>query len=432
MKICHKALVSMIVVLSIASAGSWVWLATADEGAKTSVRNSGEDWPQWRGPHSDGISRETGLLTDWSDRKPKILWQQPLGSGFSSIAVVGDRLYTMAAVEKVEYVFCLDADTGNVVWKVPSSAKYEESHGDGPRSTPTVVGDVVYTLGAEGALMCLDARTGQERWKRNILKDFGGDNLQWGVSTSPYIDGDNLLVNVGAKGAAVVAFEKETGEIAWQGLDDVAGYASPIKIRVAGPDGASVPELVFFCGRSLIGVSPADGSLHWRHGWITVSDMNIATPIYEPKSRLLFVSASRNTGRCSAYHLTARNGGVDSELVYSNKDMKNHYNSCVLVDGYVYGFDNSVLKCIELETGKEMWTDRTVGKGSLVAAQGHLFVLGEKGDLAVVEATPDEYREKGRMQAFDSGKAWTPPALAHGRLYVRDLENIACLDIAAR
>lgn len=422
MKISHKVLPGVFVLLSVVAVGSREPLATA-----------GDDWPQWRGPHSDGISRETGLLTDWSEQKPKVLWQQALGSGFSSISVVGDRLYTMAAVDDVEYTFCLDTDTGNLVWRVPIGARHVDPQGgDGPRSTPTVVNDVVYTLGAEGRLMCLDARTGRERWQRNILEDFGAENLQWGVSTSPYVDGDNLLVNVGGPGASVVAFEKKTGNVAWQSLDDVAGYASPIRINVTGPDGANVPELVFFCGRSLIGLSPADGSLHWRHEWITTSNMNIATPIYEPRSRLLFISASRDTGRCAAYRLTARDGAVACELVYRNQEMKNHYNGCVLIDGCVYGFDNSVLKCIQLETGQVMWVDRTVGKGSLVAAQGHLFVLGERGDLAVVEATPREYREKGRIQAFDSSRAWSPPALANGRLYVRDLEKIACLDIGAR
>ena len=422
MKIGHKALLRVLVVLSVGAVARWEPSARA-----------GDDWPQWRGPRSDGISRETGLLTDWSQQNPTVLWQQPLGTGFSSIAVVGNRLYTMAAVEEVEYTFCLDTDTGNLVWRVPSGARHVDSQGgDGPRSTPTVVNNVVYTLGAEGGLMCLDARTGRERWKRNILEDFGGENLHWGVSTSPYVDGDNLLVNVGAQGASVVAFEKKTGNVVWQNLDDVAGYASPIKINVSGPDGANVPELVFFCGRSLIGVSPADGSLHWRHEWITTSNMNIATPIYEPLSRLLFVSASRDTGRCATYRLTARDGDVACELVYRNQEMKNHYNSCVLIDGYVYGFDNSVLKCIQLETGQVMWVDRTVGKGSLVAAQEHLFVLGERGGLAVVEATPQEYREKGRMQAFDSSRAWSPPALSNGRLYVRDLEKIACLDIRAQ
>ena len=398
----------------------------------TSAVSFADDWPQWRGPNSDGISRETDLRLDWTDNTPRVVWQRSLGAGFSSFAVAKDRLYTVATVEDVESVFCLDANTGKTLWEVPSSGgRYQDRQGgDGPRSTPTVDGDDVYALGAEGALLCLDAKDGEVRWQRNVLDDFDGKNLRWGVSTSPYVDDEQLLVNVGAKDASIVAFQKNSGEVLWKNLDDIAGYASPIRIEVTGPDGQLVPELVFFCGRALVGVSPVDGSEHWRHEWITTSDMNIATPIYEPESRLLFISAARNTGRCSAYRLTARDGTVYSELVYTNKEMRNHYNTCILLDGHIYGFDNSVLKCIRLDTGEQMWQDRSVGKGSLVAAQGHLFVLGEHGDLAVVEATPDEYREKGRMKALESRRAWTPPALANGRLYIRDLENAVCIDIS--
>lgn len=404
-------------------------LAPAVASAADPVR---EDWPQWRGANRDGISRETGLLVDWRSRKPQRIWQVPLGTGFSSFSVSEGRLYTLASIDRREYVFCLDAADGRTLWKVPSGATHRDtSGGDGPRSTPTVDGDRIYTLGAEGMLQCLNAEDGSVRWKHDVLKEFGAENLNWGVSMSPLLNGDQLLVNVGAKGASIVAFNKHTGKVEWRALDDVAGYASPIKISVAGSGNATVEEFVFFCGKSLVGVSPKDGAEHWRHEWITTSDMNIATPIYDPGTRMLFISASRDTGRCSAYRLTASDHGVRSEHLYTNKNMRNHYNGCLLVDGYIYGFDNSVLKCIRLADGEEMWRDRSVGKGSLVAAQGHLYVLGERGDLAVVEATHEAYREKGRFKALDSSRAWTPPALAQGRLYVRDLENAACIDISA-
>jgi outer membrane protein assembly factor BamB len=394
---------------------------------------TGADWPQWRGLQSDGISRETGLLTDWREKQPRRVWERPLGLGFSSFAVADGRLYTLAARENAESVVCLDAQSGETLWEVPSGETYRDQQGgDGPRSTPTVHEDVVYALGAEGDLLCLEKNTGEIRWRRNVLDDFHAENLRWGVSTSPYVDGDQLLVNVGGLGASIVAFEPDSGDVAWQNLSDIAGYASPIRIDVADPGGEVVPELVFFCGKALVGVSPENGSEQWRHEWITTSDMNIATPIYDPATRLLFVSAARDTGRCSAYRLTAKDGSVVSEMVYTNKEMRNHYNSCILLDGYIYGFDNSLLKCIALETGDVKGSDRSVGKGSLVAAQGHLFVLGEFGDLAVVEATPDKYREKGRFKALESRRAWTPPALANGRLYIRDLENAVCIDISAK
>ena len=390
-----------------------------------------DDWPQWRGPHSDGISRETGLLVDWRDKQPRTVWQRPLGEGFSSFAVSDGRLYTLALVEDLEYVFCLDADTGETRWQVPTGdARFQDRQGgDGPRSTPTVIGDVVYALGAEGALLCLECESGEVRWRRDVIDEFQAENIRWGVSTSPYVDGGRLLVNVGATGASIVAFDKDTGGTQWQSLDDIAGYATPIRVDVKGEGGEVVPELIFFGGRALVGVSPKDGTEHWRYEWITTSDMNIATPIYDPTTRLLFVSAARDTGRCSTYRLTASGGSVTAEHVYSNKQMRNHYNSCVLLDGYIYGFDQSVLKCVRLESGEEIWSDRSVGKGSLVAVEGHLVVLGEGGELGVVEATPDAYREKGRYSQVKSNRAWTPPALANGRLYLRDLEKAWCIDI---
>ena len=401
-----------------------------DAGGANPDRSGG--WPQWRGPRRDGISTETALNLNWQVREPARLWQAPLGTGFSSIAVRDGRAYTLAADGNSEFVVCLDGAEGDTIWKVPTgAAAYRDAQGgDGPRCTPTLDGDRVYALGATGKLLCLDVQSGAVIWSRDVLEEFGAENLHWGVSASPLIDGNRLFVGVGAKGASIVALDKQTGEVIWQALDDAAGYAAPIRIDVAGPDGLMVPEIVFFCGKSLVGVSPEDGAEHWRHEFITTSDMNIATPIYDPATRILFVSAARDTGRCEAYRLTARGETVEPELVYTNKEMRNHYNSCVLVDGYLYGFDNSLLKCMKLETGEVMWQDRSVGKGSLIAANGHLLVLGEKGDLALVETTPAGYQEKGRIKALESDRAWSPPALAEGRLYVRDLKNMACIDLA--
>jgi len=388
-----------------------------------------EDWPDWRGVRRDGISRQTGLSLDWTAGKPKRLWQRELGTGYSSMTVVGDRLFTMGAEQDAEYVYCLDATDGSTLWKVHSGTTFKNSYGDGPRSTPIIEGERVYALGANGDLLCLAAKSGEVAWQTNILKQFGGKNIIWGVSTTPLIDGKKLVINVGAKQASVVAFDKTSGKVIWKSHDDVAGYSSPIRIDVPGDDGP-VPHLVVWCGKSLVGLKPSDGSVQWKHEWLTTNDMNIATPIFEPKTRTLYVSASRGTGRCSAYRLTAAKGAVACKEIYTNKQMKNHYNSCVLLDGFLYGFDNNVFRCQELASGKILWTDRTVGKGAVISAQGHLIVLGEKGEMALVEATTKAYTEKGRFQALTSKRAWTPPALARGKLYVRDLERITCINIA--
>ena len=394
----------------------------------------GKNWPQWRGPQSDGISTETGLLVDWSERSPRVVWQRPLGTGFSSFALANGRLFTLAAIDDVESVFCLDADTGETLWQVPLGKRYKDGQGaDGPRSTPTVHGDRVYVLGAEGDLLCLDLANGEICWQRNILKEFQCREPASGAfQHPPTLTARTCWSMWAVRMPQSSRFKKQPARSFGKISAMLRATPRPFALMWPDPTAKAVPELVFFCGRALVGVSPKDGAEHWRHEWITTSDMNIATPIYEPESQLLFVSAARDTGRCSAFHLTADQDAVTSRLVYTNQEMRNHYNSCILLDGYLYGFDNSVLKCIELHTGEQMWSDRTVGKGSLVAAQGHLFVLGERGELAVVEATPEEYREKGRFQALDSTLAWSPPALANGRLYIRDLENAVCIDISLR
>ena len=401
----------------------------ADTAADPKTKLVQEDWPDWRGPRRDGISRQTGLSLDWSTTKPKRIWQRELGTGYSSMTVVGDRLFTMGSEEAAEYIYCLDATDGSTLWKVHSGTTFKNSYGDGPRGTPIVEGERVYALGANGDLLCLAAKTGAVAWQLNTLKQFGAKNIRWGVSTTPLIDGKKLVVNVGSTGASIVAFDKTDGKVIWKTHNDVAGYSSPVRIDVPGDDGP-VPHLVVWCGKSLVGLKPDDGSVQWKHEWLTTNDMNIATPIFEPKTRTLYVSASRNTGRCSAYRLSAAGGTVSCKEIYTNKQMKNHYNSCVLLEGFLYGFDNNVMRCQELATGKILWTNRTVGKGAVIAAQGHLIVLGEKGAMALVEATSKAYTEKGRFQALASKRAWTPPALARGKLYVRDLERITCIDIS--
>ena len=421
--------------MSTIALGSWLgFLLVSDlgtepcAGQESTAASIREDWSDWRGPRRDGISRETGLLLEWGKHPPQRRWQRPLGSGYSSMTIVDGRVFTMAVTAEGEFVFALDASNGKTLWKVRSGATVEDSYGDGPRGTPVVDHGRVYALGAHGDLLCLQVTTGKEVWRRNILKDFGAPNIRWGISSTPLIVDDNLIVQVGAKTASIVSLNKTTGQLVWKTYDDVSGYSSPLLIRVPGPAGP-VPHVVVHCGRSLVGIAPSDGEVHWKFPWLTTNDMNIATPIFDPKRRLLFVSASRDTGRCSAYRLTVADEKIRAEEVYTNKQMRNHYNGCILVGDYLYGFDNAILKCLELETGKVMWEDRTVGKGSLLAVQDHLLVLGEKGEMAVVLATPEEYVEKGRFPVLRSRRAWTPPALAQGHLYVRDLQEITSIDL---
>ena len=380
-------------------------------------------WPQWFGPHRDGISPETELLTEWPDEGPEMLWKVPGGPGFSALSVVHERLYTMVEESGVARAICINTENGERVWSVQVGDAFPGKGYEGPRSTPTVDEDRVYCMSPQGDLWCLQTDTGETIWHRNVLKDFETENIIWGLSASPLIEANMLLVNVGGPGASIVAFDKMNGAVIWQAHNDVASYASPIAINVG-----SVREIVFYAGKSLFGIGPLDGQRHWRFDWETTHDMNIATPLYDPETHLLFVSASRDTGRCSAYRLNEKNGTILAEHVYTSKVMKNHFNGCVLLDGYLYGFDNTILKCLRLEDGQEMWADRSVGKGSLIAADGHLFLIGEQGVAGVAEASPEAYREKGRRKILEF-KSWTPPSLAEGVLYLRDQQHITALNL---
>lgn len=381
------------------------------------------DWPQWRGPNRDGASAETGLLTQWPAGGPKVLWKVPGGGGYSCFAIADGRLFTLVTRGKDELVLALDAATGKELWTVRSDPDRFDDFGSGPRATPTVDGDRVYTLGASGALLCLEAKTGRKLWGLNTLKQFNVENLRWGVSTSPLVEGNLLLVNVGGAGASAVAFDKMTGKVVWQKHDDIAGYSSPVAITVDG-----VRIVVFFTGEALIALSPADGAEHWRIPWKTSFDCNIATPIWSEKDKLLFISSGYDKG-CAAVRLAGKGGRVSAEIAWQSRAMRNHHSSCVLHNGKLYGFDGNgpaVLKCLDPATGKTEWVDRSVGKGSLLLVDGHLIALSEEGEMALIAAEPAGYKEKARCKPFDT-LCWTMPVYLGGRLYLRNEIDIVCL-----
>jgi outer membrane protein assembly factor BamB len=383
------------------------------------------DWPQFRGPNRDGISRETGILKSWPEDGPRVLWKAPVGEGFSGITVAGGRLYTMEGRGGGENAVCLDAATGKQLWRVTLDQKYESGQGSGPRSTPTVAGDLVYMLTGNGKLFALRAATGKVVWFHDLVEEYSARPPQWGVATSPLVEGNLLLVDVGgAPAMAAMAFDRRTGKVAWSSQTDRAGYSAPIAFTVGG-----IRQALFFTGSSLASLSPADGRLYWRKSWQTDWDVNAATPIFVPPDQV-FVSSGYDTG-AALFRMKASGGKVAVEEVWRSKRMKNQFSSSVLWQGHIYGFDNDTFKCIEAATGEEKWRERGLGHGSLILADGHLFVLSERGRLALVEATPAEYREKASAEVL-SGKCWTAPALAGGRLYLRNEETMVALDVAAR
>jgi outer membrane protein assembly factor BamB len=373
------------------------------------------DWPQWRGPQRNGISSETGWQA-WPVGGPKRLWSARVGEGFSSVAVNGGRLYTMGNAGGKDTVFCLAAGTGRVLWR----HSYPCPSGDygGPRATPTVDGNHIYTLSREGQAVCLNAGSGARIWVRDLRRDTGAAPPNWGFASSPLVLGRLVIYNVGAAGAAL---DKVTGRVVWKSGPGSAGYASPVGFTAGAGRGVAI-----FSGRALIGVDPATGRQLWQFPWDTQFEVNAADPIFSGDT--VFISSNYNRG--GALLRLARSG--PPAVVWQNRNMRNHFNSCVLVDGFLYGNDENTLKCIDLRTGQERWRRRGMGKGGLIAANGHLITLTERGTLVLSRANPGQYTELAHASVL-RGTCWTHPVLANGLLYCRSHEGeLICLDLRAR
>lgn len=381
------------------------------------------DWPQFRGPNRDGISRETGLLKSWPQGGPKVLWKAPSGDGYSHLAAARGRLYTMLGQGADEVVIAYDAATGKPVWRARTDANFSNDQGNGPRSTPVVDGDMVYALGARGKLVALNAQTGKQVWRHDLRAEMGARPPQWGISTTPLVEGNLLLVDVGgSEGKSLAAFDKKTGKVAWTSQTDQAGYSAPIAVTVNG-----VRQAIFFTGSSVVAVAPADGRLLWRIPWRTDWDVNAATPMFIPPDRL-FISSGYDTGS-GLFRIKAAGKLATVEELWKSRGMKNQFSSSVFHNGHIYGFDNRTFKCIDAATGQEKWKQGGLGHGSLILADGLLIVLSESGRLVLAEATPAGYREKGSAQVL-SGRCWTAPTLANGVLYVRNQEEMLALKVA--
>ncbi len=384
------------------------------------------DWPQWRGPNRDGISRETGILKTWPKAGPKVLWRVPLGEGYSSISIANGLAYTMYDEGNDEYLVCFDALTGKRQWRVRTDNKFRDSWGNGPRVTPLVEKNLVYTISAHAKLYACEAKTGAVKWQHDLAKELNDAIPDLGYSNSPIIDGELLLVTgLGGANRALLAFNKNTGQRIWSSHQDHPGYSSPIIISAHG-----VRQAVFFTGTKIVAISPADGKMLWTYPWRTDSFENVATPVFISSDKLFFSSAHPKEAGSAVLQVKAVNGKVNAETVWQNNLMQHHFASSVFYDGFLYGTDRAILKCIEASTGKEMWKQRGFGEGSLIFADGHLIVLGTGGNLALVEATPAAYKEKAGAQLL-SGKCFTAPSLANGKLYLRNETEMVCLDLAA-
>jgi outer membrane protein assembly factor BamB len=381
------------------------------------------DWPQWRGPNRDGISKETGLLKEWPSQGPPLVWKtNGTGQGYSSMAISQGRLFTLGIRGNSEFVIAFDVATGRPLWVRPHGTPFRNDRGDGPRGTPTIDGDRLYALGANGDLSCLEVSNGQTVWSLNVLQKFGASNIHWGLSESPLVLDDRVLVNAGGPNASVVALNKKDGSLIWKSQSDKAGYSSAMPLQMDG-----IPQAIFFTSSRALGLDVRDGRLLWEYSRVANSTANAATPVV--RNNRVFLSSDYGTG-CALLELKPKGKEFTVQEIYFNQNMKNHHSSCVLVGDTLYGYSSSILTALRFDDGQVAWKNRSVGKGSLIYAEGHLYCFSEKGEVGLVEATPDEYREKGRFSIRqESLPTWSHPVIAGGHLYLRDQDTIYAFDI---
>jgi len=421
---------------------------------------SAADWPQWRGPDRTDISKETGLLKSWPKDGPPLLWKNGnVGIGFSGPAIVGDRLYTMGARDETEYVLALDLKTGQEIWHArlgPIFTFKDNGWGDGPRGTPTVDGDLLYALGGQGELVCLQIKDGKELWRKSMLKDFAGKVMEyipptnWGYTESPLVDGDKLVCCPGGPQGTMIALDKKTGSTIWRTteLKDEATHSS---IMPAEIDGVRMYTQTTFKGAGMgggavVGVAAKDGKLLWYFP-ISRYDVYDIVPTPVVRGDLVYVTAANPAG-CDLLKVARDAGGaftaMDLYSKTSQKMMKNDHGGVVLVGEHIYGFsDGRGWVCQDFKTGKVVWDERNrlEGKGSLTCAGGYLYLLSDTGVAALIKASPQGWEESGRFELPEKSQTratrptsqkagvWTHPVVANGRLYLRDQELLFCFDI---
>jgi outer membrane protein assembly factor BamB len=391
------------------------WIAASILSATTSSAAIANDWPRWRGTGFNGISTETGWSVSWPQEGPKQLWKSSVGTGFSSVAIAGGRLYTLGNQGGMETVYCLDANNGKELWKHSYACPLDPNlYEGGPNATPTVDGNVVYTFSRKGNVFGLDAGTGKLIWSKNVRDELGAKIPDWGFSGSPLGEGALLVLNAGPAGTAL---DKVSGKVAWSSGRESAGYSSPVPFTQG-----SVRGVLLFSTKTLSAVNPETGLILWQHPWPTAYGVNAADPVVIGDR--IFVSSGYNQG-CALLKMTGRSVSV----LWQNKNMRNHFNSSVALGESIYGFDESELKCLDLQTGNVRWSERSLGKGSLAAADGKLILLGEKGELVMAEASATSFKALARAQVL-GGKCWTSPVMANGKIYCRNARgDLVCLDV---
>ncbi|MDB6030678.1 MAG: outer rane biosis protein [Verrucomicrobiales bacterium] len=398
------------------------------------------DWPQYRGPNGDGTSPEKGILKQWPSEGLKTIWKTKLPNGFSSMAVSGGKAYTMISREVDggirEVCVALDANTGNELWSYTlGAAKYdkggdEAGPADGPRTTPTVDNGKVYVLGANLQLAALDANSGKENWTRDILKEHSGKNISWQNAASPLIDGDLIFTAGGGPGEALLGIDKNSGKTVWKGESDRMTHASPVAATILG-----TRQVIFFTQSGLVSVAPKSGEVLWRHKF-RYNVSTAASPIVG--GDIVYCSAGYGVGASAAKITKAGNEWKATELwMLTGNNICNHWSTPVYHDGYLYGlfsfkqYKTGPMKCVELATGKEMWSKPGFGAGQLIFVDNHFVVLTDQGELVMVKPDPKAYTEVSRAKAVE-GKCWSTPTISNGHIFARSTKEGVCLDVTTK
>ncbi len=379
-------------------------------------------WTNFRGPNRDGKYDEMPVLTNWPAQGLPLLWKEPIGVGYASVSVAEGRAYTIEQRRRQEVVAAYDVNTGKELWVQSWNAEYRDETGDGPRTTPTYDDGWLYALGATGELRCINAKTGAVRWGKNILADNGAENLPWAMAASPLIVDDKVIVLPGGQnGKSVVAYNKVTGAPVWKVQNDRQAYVSPMLVTLGGRR-----QILVVSASRVFGLAPEDGALLWSQSWDTDMGINVSQPIVVANNRF-FISSGYGKG-ASLIEVTGSGNSFQARSLWSNIAMKNKFNSSVLHDGHVYGLDEGILTCIDVNTGTRKWKGGRYGYGQVILASGHLIVLSDSGELALVKASPDAYTDVAKFTALE-GKTWNNPAIAGGKLFVRNAKEIAVYKI---
>lgn len=381
------------------------------------------DWPNWRGPNHNGISSETGWAATWPKGKIKPSWRAFVGTGFSSFAVSNGRAYTMGNIKNNDILYCFNAETGEEIWKKSYKCPlFRKDHEGGPVATPTVDGDAVYTFSKNGDVLRFTADTGRIIWHKYLNREFDVKHPTWYFAGSPLIIDNIVILNAGTYGYAL---DKVDGSLIWENGNGPCGYATAVPY-IEG----NLKRLVMVVSREIVGLSAATGRIIWKLPWRTSYDINAADSIISGDK--MFISSGYNKG-CALFKI---NGGNVTEL-WRNKYMRNHFNSCVLWNGYIYGFDGQAhgrgqLRCLSYQTGKVQWQQKGMGTGSLMLADGRLIILSETGKLIIALASPEGFKELSSAHVL-TGKCWTMPVLANGRIYARNANgHIVCVDVSIK